>query len=129
MDRLIVDEDWNIVDTETGELLDIDQMFDLVNKLWKEKKESKEVFLILDDEPLTRRNITLVGTEDQAKAIVKDEEYMFYESVGLMSDKDIKDILCDKVLSEIDDWEKFYDTHCENCSLTYKEVCPYKNEG
>ena len=125
MDRLIVDEDCNIVDTETGESLDVNQMFDLVNKLWK----VKEVFLILDDEPLSRRNMTLVKTEDQAKAIVKDEEYMSYESVELMSDKDIKDILCDKVLSEIDDWEKFYDTHCENCSLTYREVCLYKNEG
>lgn len=42
MDRLIVDEDYNIVDTETGEPVDFDQMFNLVNKLWKEKKESIE---------------------------------------------------------------------------------------
>ena len=36
--RLIVDEDCNIVDTMTGEGLDDNQMFDLVNELNKEKQ-------------------------------------------------------------------------------------------
>lgn len=39
--RLIVDEDYNIVDTETGKWLDDNQMFDLVNELHEENRELK----------------------------------------------------------------------------------------
>lgn len=34
--RLIFDEDYNIIDTESGAVLDAVEMFDLVNVLWKE---------------------------------------------------------------------------------------------
>lgn len=40
--RLIVDEDYNIVDTETGESLDDNQIFDLVNSLSEENEELKQ---------------------------------------------------------------------------------------
>ena len=40
--RLIVDEDYNIVDTVTGEWLDDTDMFDLVNELHEENKEPKK---------------------------------------------------------------------------------------
>lgn len=40
--RLIVDEDYNLVDTVTGEWLDDTQVFDLANKLHEENKELKE---------------------------------------------------------------------------------------
>lgn len=88
----------------------------------------EEVFLILDDEPLTRRNIQLVRTEEQAKLITEDEEYMYYECVKLMDDKSIKDILCEKVLDKIEDWETFYNIHCNMCDISYNEVCPYDED-
>jgi len=37
--RLIVDENYNLVDTETGEWLDDTQVFDLANRLADEIKE------------------------------------------------------------------------------------------
>ena len=40
--RLIVDEDYNLVDTVTGEWLDDTQVFDLANKLAEENKELQE---------------------------------------------------------------------------------------
>ena len=40
--RLIVDEDYNIVDTLTGEGLDENQMFDLVNELHEENEQLKK---------------------------------------------------------------------------------------
>jgi len=39
--RLVVDEDYNIVDTVTGEWLDDGQMFDLVNELNDENMRLK----------------------------------------------------------------------------------------
>ena len=41
--RLIVDEDYNLVDTVTGEWLDDTQIFDLANKLHEENEELKNM--------------------------------------------------------------------------------------
>lgn len=41
--RLIVDENYNLVDTVTGEWLDDTQVFDLANKLHEENQELKRL--------------------------------------------------------------------------------------
>ena len=84
-----------------------------------------ELFLILDDEPLTRRNITLVDTEKQAKAIVGNNPYMSYEKVETLSDDDVKDWVCDERLSTMDNASLFYDKYCRDCVVNYDEKCPY----
>lgn len=47
--RLIVDEDYNIVDIVTGESLDDNQIFDLVNELHDENKQLKQRLMIYQD--------------------------------------------------------------------------------
>lgn len=84
-----------------------------------------ELFLILDDEPLTRRNITLVDTEKQAKAIVKNNSYMSYEKVETLSDGDVKDWVCDERLSTMDNASLFYNKYCKDCTVSYDEECPH----
>lgn len=47
--RLIVDEDYNIVDTVTGEWLDDNQVFDLVNEIHEKYEQLKQDrFICLD---------------------------------------------------------------------------------
>lgn len=86
-----------------------------------------KLYLILDDEPLTRRNIRLVETEEQAKIITENEPYMDYEEVETMSEEVLKDIVCEKRLDQfsIDDVYKFIDEHCLDCETKYDEKCPF----
>jgi len=84
-----------------------------------------ELYLILDDEPLTRKNIVLVEKEEQAKAITKNERYMSYEKVETLSEADVKDMVCDNRLSTMDNALEFYDAHCKDCTVKYNEDCPY----
>ena len=52
--RLIVDENYNLVDTVTGEWLDDTQVFDLANELAEENRELRqclnEIYLISSKE-------------------------------------------------------------------------------
>lgn len=84
-----------------------------------------KAYLILSDEPLDRRSIVLVETEEQAKAITKCDYYLTYQEVGIMSDDDVKEIVCDERLSKMDTALEFYDAHCENCDVKFNEECPY----
>ncbi len=84
-----------------------------------------ELYLILDDEPLDRRSIILVETEEQAIAITKNEQYMSYQKVETLSERDVKDMVCDNRYSKMDNVLEFYDAHCEDCNVKYNEDCPY----
>lgn len=84
-----------------------------------------EIYLILDDEPLDRRSITLVDSEEKAELLTKDSEYMFYQKVDVLSDDDVKSMLCDKRLNKVDDWQSFYTAHCEDCNVRFNEDCPH----
>ena len=90
-----------------------------------------KLYLILDDEPLTRRNIRLVETEEQAKMITENEPYMGYEEVETMSEEVLKDIICEKRLKQfnIDDVCKFVDEHCLDCETKYNEECPFMGDA
>ena len=83
------------------------------------------VYLILDDEPLTRRNIMIVETEKQAKAIVGNNPYMSYEKLETLSDSDVKAWVCDERLSTMDNASLFYDKYCRDCTTRFDEDCPY----
>lgn len=45
--RLVVDENYNLVDTVTGEWLDDTQVFDLANELHEENKKFDEWYKVL----------------------------------------------------------------------------------
>lgn len=84
-----------------------------------------KVYLILDDEPLTRRNIVLVDTEEQAIAITKNNMYMSYEVIETLDESNVKDMVCDERLSTMDNALEFYDAHCVDCKVKFDEDCPY----
>lgn len=84
-----------------------------------------KLYLILDDEPLTRKNIVLVDNEKQAKAIVGDDPYMGYEELETLSDEDVKNWVCDNRLSTMDNAVEFVEAHCMDCNVNYNEKCPY----
>ena len=84
-----------------------------------------KLYLILDDEPLTRKNIVLVDNEKQAKAIVGNDPYMGYEELETLSDEDVKNWVCDNRLSTMDNAVEFVEAHCRGCNVKYNEKCPY----
>ena len=85
-----------------------------------------EVFLILSDEPLDRRSLLLVDSKEKAKVIVEsDSRFIGYQSVNLLSDEGIKDIVCDNKLSTMDNAAEFVAVHCMDCKCGYDEICPY----
>ena len=84
-----------------------------------------KVYLILDDEPLTRRSIVLVDTEEQAIAITKNNMYMSYEVIETLDESDVKDMVCDERLSTVDNTLEFYHAHCVDCKVKFDENCPY----
>ena len=89
---------------------------------------TKVVYLMLDDEPLDRRSIVIVDSEEKAKILVKQRRYDSYEEISLLSDDDVKENLCDEILSNMENWEAFDDAYCKNCVATYNEVCPFNKE-
>ena len=64
--RLIVDENYNLVDTVTGEWLDDTQVFDLANKLAEENKLHKERISLLSS--LLDLADAIIDTSDNEKA-------------------------------------------------------------
>ena len=50
---------------------------------------TKVVYLMLDDEPLDRRSIVIVDSEEKAKILVKQRRYDSYEEISLLSDDDV----------------------------------------
>ena len=65
--RLIVDEDYNLVDTVTGEWLDDTQVFDLANKLAEENEQSKMMIATLRNIVLENENLEKENKELQQK--------------------------------------------------------------
>lgn len=84
------------------------------------------IYLMLDDEPLDRRSIVFVNSEEKAKILVKYGRYDFYQEISLLSDDDVKDAICEDILNKIDNWEEFHNIHCKECTVPYNEVCPFK---
>lgn len=91
-----------------------------------ERKKGIVLYLMLDDEPLDRRSIVLVDSEDKAKILVEQGRYEFYQEIESLSDDDVKDSICDNLLSEMDTANEFFEVHCRDCDVSYDKVCPYR---
>lgn len=58
-----------------------------------------KVFLMLDDEPLDRRSILIVGKEDDAKMLVECGHSYTYETIEVCDHKDVEEIYLDYTAS------------------------------
>lgn len=72
-------------------------------------------YLMLDDEPLDRRSLVIVKTEEEALKLIRYVSWWeSYEEVDMMEAKDVDIMISDNIVGRLDD--DTYEQYCSDCN-------------